>query len=80
MGRHRKHPLPTITWLGGDDEPSANTWNGYTFKAGQPVEIKPDDAAYMLKKAKGNPFYEVSEPTAVPEYETGTVTTIMQNA
>lgn len=56
----------TITWLGGPGEPDSNEWNGVTFQVRQPVEI---EDAYMLKKAAGNPFYEVTdgEPSADPK-------------
>ena len=51
--------MAKIKWLGGPGEPASNDWNGHTFPKGEWVEVSD---AYMVKKAKGNPFYEVDDP------------------
>lgn len=51
--------LGTATWLGeGDDGPRVNTWNGLTFRVGEPVEIVNPQ---MWEKAKANRFYKAVE-------------------
>lgn len=47
------------TWLGGPGEPETCEWNGVSFKRGEAVEL---DNAFMIKKAKGNPFFSVDDP------------------
>lgn len=52
--------MAKLIWLGepeGDSEgPLRNTWNGYTFKKGEAVEV---DNEQMIAKARRNPFYSV---------------------
>jgi hypothetical protein len=51
--------LGTITWLGeGEGGPQVNEWNGLKFKVGEAVEVTSE---HMMKKAKTNRFYDVSE-------------------
>lgn len=46
-------------WLGGPGEPETCEWNGISFKRGEAVEL---DNVFMIKKAKGNPFFSVDDP------------------
>lgn len=56
--------MTTLTWLGEDDEtigyagPSFTTWGGLKFPKDKPVEV---DNADMIRRAKGNRFFEVHE-------------------
>ena len=49
--------MPKITWLG--DDPCV--WNEVTFPPGVPLEI---DDAYMIGKARNNPFFRLEEDAA----------------
>lgn len=53
--------MAKITWLGEDQDdvagPSFTTCFDLKFRKGEPVEVK--DAA-IVKKAKNNPFFEVT--------------------
>ena len=53
-GRPRK-TIAAIVWLGEGDV-LETTWNEVTFRAGVPVNVSDP---YMVKKARGNPFFEV---------------------
>lgn len=55
--------MTRITWLGEDEldgpgipGPSFTFWNGIKFRKGEPVEI---DDPTMIRKARGNQFFEV---------------------
>lgn len=56
--------MAKITWLGEDRlhngaaGPSFTTWRGTKFPKGEPVEVADEET---LRKAKGNPFFEVEE-------------------
>jgi hypothetical protein len=62
-GRPRK-ALAQLVWLGEDKlhkdgiGPRETTWNDHTFPIGVPVNVSDP---YMVKKARGNPFFEVIE-------------------
>jgi hypothetical protein len=49
------------TWLGGPGEPESCEWMGVTFPEGVPVEISDE---FMIRKAKGNKFFDVSDDDA----------------
>ena len=49
--------MPKITWLGDDQ----CIWNEVTFSPGVPVAI---DDAYMIGKARTNPFFRLEEDVA----------------
>ncbi len=53
-GRPRK-AIAALVWLGEDDVLETE-WNEIKFLAGVPVNISDP---YMVKKARGNPFFEV---------------------
>ena len=59
--------MPKITWL-GDAE---CIWNDVTFPAGVPVEITD---AYMIGKARHNPFFRLDETVSGPMPEMWTNT------
>ena len=50
--------MPKITWLG--DDPCV--WNEVTFQPGVPVET---DDAYMIGKARHNPFFKLEDAPEV---------------
>jgi hypothetical protein len=56
-GRPRK-VIAQIVWLGEPDV-LETVWNEITFRAGVPVSVSDP---WMVKKAKGNPYFEVIEP------------------
>lgn len=67
--------MARITWKGEDalhpdgNGPRHNDWMGLRFIKGEPMDLdntplKDNEKAMMIAKAKGNPYYEVSEADA----------------
>ena len=54
------------TWLGGPGELETCEWNGVTFPQGKAVELTD---AFMIRKAKSNPFFSVDDHEGEAESE-----------
>jgi len=67
--------MARITWLGSEDYREGESplescvWNGVLFTAGDKVEVSDE---WMIKKARGNPFFRVEESNGSPRPETWT--------
>ena len=57
-GRPRKIQDAKLVWLGNESEDLETVWNEITFLRGVPTEVSDP---VMIRKAKGNPYYEVVE-------------------
>ena len=57
-GRPRKIEAIKLVWLGNDADDLETVWNEIKFLRGVPTEV---DDPVMIRKAKGNPYYEVVE-------------------
>lgn len=55
-GRPRK--TAKLVWLGNESTDKATVWNAIKFLRGVPTEVSDP---VMIRKAKGNPYYEVVE-------------------
>jgi len=67
--------MTTITWRGEDDlhpegqaGPSFTKWNGIKFPKDTPVEVDNPD---MIRRAKGNRFFEVHESAGTLDSASG---------
>lgn len=67
--------MTTLTWLGESDDkigyagPAFTTWGGLKFPVNVAVEVTDKD---MIRRAKGNRFFEVHESAGTLDSASGT--------